>query len=77
MAVAFCIILLGACVPKKNTALRFIKIRKLTEEELEQVTGGGAKQPSCPIYQYKNEYKECTEPYKGTCKQCPGCELNL
>ena len=51
--------------------------KKLSIEELEKVTGGADKQPSCPIYQYRNYYKECTAPNKGTCKQCPGCELNL
>ena len=50
--------------------------RCLTEKELEQVTGGYSPQRSCEIYQYRNKYRECQNPYKGLCKQCCKCDFN-
>ena len=53
------------------------KLHELTDEELEQVSGGTDEPPKCAVYQSKGKYQTCPNPRKGTCKQCPMCELNV
>ena len=53
------------------------KLHELTEEELEQVSGGTNEPPKCAAYQNRKKYQTCPNPAMGTCKQCPMCELNV
>lgn len=54
------------------------KLRELTDEELEQMTGGGMKigvEIRCRLFEGDTT---CKKPWiKGSKKQCEGCRLNV
>ncbi len=51
---------------------------ELNDDDLQDVTGGGKDGPSkCAAYQYRGQYTTCPNPFKGICKQCGKCELNV
>ena len=64
---------------KKSEVTEEVKeARKLSMEELEQVTGGGSvdDKPNCKYYKQVKAYKSCPSGFMGRTQQCDACILN-